>query len=256
MPHGTALITGAAGGIGSALAHELSATHEELILVDTDGDSLSSLGAALPCPTRLAVLDVTHPRYRHDLTDLVQSVPSLDGLFTFAGVMHTGTVQRSTLDDLVRVIEINLVGTIATVHACLPYLAAGASVVTASSAIEGIAFPRHATYVASKAGVYGFTRTLANELEHENANIRVSTALIGGVHTDILRNGSFAADEDPAVRAASFDRRVARSSAEQIAHTIVRGQQRGARVIHAGPDSHIASLLARTLGRYTRLPRM
>lgn len=252
----SALITGASGGIGSAIARCLAGTHESLILVDTDRNSLDVLAAELPCQAVVAPLDVTATDYRHDLANWVEKAPALDCVFTFAGVMHTGTVRQSTFEDLVRVIDINLIGTIATVHACLPYLERGSSIVTASSAIESIAVPRHASYVASKAGVYGFTRTLANELDQEGAGVRVSTALIGGVHTDILRNGSFAENENPTERVASFDRRVARSSADDIAHAVVRGQQRGSRIIYAGPDSRVAALLARAAGRYTRLPRI
>ncbi|RNI24771.1 SDR family oxidoreductase [Flexivirga caeni] len=250
----SALITGAAGGIGSALAWQVAGTYDELVLVDTDKDSLNTLAEKLPCRTTVAALDITATDYRSDLVKLIEKSPPLDCVFTFAGVMHTGTIRRSTFEDLVRVIDINLIGTIATVHACLPYLSPGSSIVTASSAIESIAVPRHASYVASKAGVYGFTRTLANELAHEGAGIRVSAALIGGVHTDILRNGSFAEDEDRAGRADSFDRRVAHSSAEDIARAIVHGQKRGSRVIYAGADSRVAALLSRTLGRYTQLP--
>lgn len=252
----SAVITGAGGGIGSALARHLASTYDCLILVDIDRDSLDALAAELPCRTTVALLDVTSTDYRHDLASRVKEAPPLDCLFTFAGVMHTGTIRHSSFEDLVRAIDINLVGTIATVHACLPYLHRGSSIVTASSAIEGIAIPRHASYVASKAGVYGFTRTLANELDQEGAGIRVSTALIGGVRTDILRNGSFAENEDREDRSSSFDRRVARSSADDIARSIVRGQQRGSRVIYAGADSRIAALLVRTAGRYTRLPHI
>lgn len=252
----SALITGAAGGIGGAVARRLAGTYQELILVDTAADSLVSLAADLPCHTKIAALDVTTEAYRFDLARLVEKSPALESVFTFAGVMHTGEVRRSTFEDLVRVININLIGTIATVHACLPYLTPGSSIVTASSAIESVAMPRHSSYVASKAGVYGFTRTLANELDQEGTGIRVSTALIGGVRTDILRNGSFAENEDRADRSASFDRRVGRSSADEIARAIVRGQQHGSRVIYAGLDSRFAALLARTIGRYTRLPRI
>lgn len=253
MPR-SAVITGAGGGIGIALARQIASTYEELILVDTNRDSLDALASELPCRTTVAALDVTDADYRSDLANLVEKSLPLDCVFTFAGVIHTGTIRQSTFEDLVRVIDINLIGTIATVHACLPYLSPGSSIVTASSAIESIAVPRHASYVASKAGVYGFTRTLANELAQDGSGIRVSTALIGGVHTDILRNGSFAENEDRAARMDTFDRRVARSSPEDIARAITRGKQRGSRVIYAGPDSRVAALLARTVGRYTRLP--
>lgn len=253
---GSALITGAAGGIGSALARRVSGTYGELILVDLDKDALEELAADLPCRTRVATLDVTATTYRQDLRRLIEEAPNLDSVLAFAGVMHTGTVRESTFEDLARVLDTNLIGMIATVHACLPYLSPGSSVITACSAIESIALPRHSSYVASKAGVYGFTRTLANELDQEGAGIRVSAAIIGGVHTNILRNGSFARNEDRADRSASFDRHVGRSSPDNIARAIVRGQQRGSRVIYAGPDSRVAALLARTAGRYTRLPRI
>lgn len=250
------VITGAGRGIGAALAKQLANAYESLILVDTDRDSLDALAAQLACQAAVAPLDVTAPDYGQNLASYIKKAPTLDSVFTFAGIMHTGTIRQSTFEDLVRVIEVNLIGTIATVHSCLPYLHRGSSIVTASSAIEGLAIPRHASYVASKAGVYGFTRTLANELDQEGAGIRVCTVLIGGVHTDILRNGSFAENEDQADRAASFERRVARSSADDIARAIVRGQQRGSRVIYAGWDSRVAALLTRTIGRYTRLPRI
>lgn len=254
-PTGTVLVTGAANGIGRAVATLLAPQCDQMIVVDQDRSELATLRAELPCTVDSVPLDVSSPDYPTELRDALGAIEHLDSVFTFAGVMHTGTVQQSRIEDLTRVVQINLVGTIATIGVCLPLMGPGSGVVTASSAIECIALPRHSTYVASKAGVYGFTRTLANEMRHDDTGIQVSVAVIGGAHTGIMRRGTFAAGEDRKRRIAAFEDHVARSTPEHIAIAILRGYQRGRRVIHAGPDSLTHPLLNRIPGRYTRLPR-
>jgi NAD(P)-dependent dehydrogenase (short-subunit alcohol dehydrogenase family) len=254
-----AVVTGAGSGIGQALAVRLSANGARLALLDLNGAAVEATArrcGEVGVQARADTVDVT------DQDSLARCAAAVAGEFgrvdllvCAAGVIHTGTVQGSSWDDTRRVIEVNLLGAMGTVHAFLPLVRASDAghVVLFSSGFGLLAMPRFAAYSASKFGLRGFSEALAQELATDRPRVRVTCAYPGVVRTPIMRSGTFAEGEDPAARADSFDR-LARTEPEQAAETILRRvRQRRARAL-VGADARAALLAERALGStYQRL---
>jgi short-subunit dehydrogenase len=249
----TAVITGAGSGIGQALALRLAADGARLALLDLNGPAVTA--TARQCEgggaqVRVDTVDVTdHDSLARCATEVADELGHVDLLVCAAGVIHTGTVQASSWEDTRRVIDVNLLGAIATVQAFLPrvYASDAGHVVLMSSGFGLLAMPRYAAYSASKFGMRGFAEALAQELRMDGRRVGVTCVYPGVVRTPIMRRGTFAEGEDPAGRAASFER-LARTEPEQAAETILRGvRQRRARVL-VGADARAASLAERAVG--------
>jgi short-subunit dehydrogenase len=254
-----AVITGAGSGIGQALAVRLAGQGALLALLDVDGPAVA--GTARQCQdagaqARTDIIDVT------DQDALVRCAAAVadefgrvDLLVCAAGVIHTGTVEASGWDDTRRVIDVNLLGAMGTVTAFLPHLlASGAGhVVLFSSGFGIVAAPRYAAYSASKFGVGGYAAALAQEMALGGHQVRVTCVYPGVVRTPILARGTFAAGEDPAARAGSFDR-LARTEPEQAAEIVLRRVRQGRARALVGADARAVALAERALGStYQRL---
>jgi short-subunit dehydrogenase len=132
-------------------------------------------------------------------------------VFCAAGVIHTGGLLASDFEDIEHVLNVNLWGVINTAKAFLPgRVAAGRGhIVTFSSGLGLIAAPRYSGYSASKFAVRGFTESLRQELALDGHRVSVTCVYPGGVRTPIMRNGRFAAGEDPDAVIRRFDTKVA-----------------------------------------------
>ena len=88
-----------------------------------------------------------------------------------AAVSTYGTVEQTTIDEIRRIIEVDLLGTIYGMKAALPYLRqTGGALINISSVTGKRAVPLQATYSAAKHGIVGFSEALRMELEHERAS--------------------------------------------------------------------------------------
>jgi NAD(P)-dependent dehydrogenase (short-subunit alcohol dehydrogenase family) len=248
-----AVVTGAGSGIGRALAVRLAADGARLDLLDLDGAAAEA--TARECGqdsarVRAGTADVT------DQDSLARCAAAADGEFgrvdllvCAAGVIHTGAVQASTWEDTRRVIDVNLLGAMGTVHAFLPFVRASEAghVILFSSGFGLLAMPRFAAYSASKFGLRGFSEALAQELMTDGRRVRVTCAYPGVVRTPIMRRGTFAEGEDPAARAGSFDR-LARTEPDQAAQVILRRVRQGRARAVVGADARAALVAERILG--------
>jgi NAD(P)-dependent dehydrogenase (short-subunit alcohol dehydrogenase family) len=248
-----AVATGAGSGIGRALAVRLAAEGARLALLDLDGAAAAA--TARQCEqagaqVRAHVADVT------DQGSLARCAVAVAGdfgrvdlLVCAAGVIHTGTVQGSSWDDTRRVVEVNLLGAMGTVHAFLPLVreSDAGHVVLFSSGFGLLAMPGFAAYSASKFGLRGFSEALAQELGKGGRRVRVTCAYPGVVRTPIMRRGTFAEGEDPAARADGFDR-LARTEPEQAARVILRRVRQGRARALVGADARAALVAERALG--------
>jgi NAD(P)-dependent dehydrogenase (short-subunit alcohol dehydrogenase family) len=247
-----AVVTGAGSGIGQALAVQLAADGARLVLLDLNGVAAEATArqcAEAGAQARAHTADVTDYGSLARCAAAAGEFGRVDLLVCAAGVIHTGTVQGSSWDDTRRVIEVNLLGAMGTVHAFLPLVrASGAGhVVLFSSGFGLLAMPRFAAYSASKFGLRGFSEALAQELGTDIPRVRVTCAYPGVVRTPIMRSGTFAGGEDPAARAASFDR-LARTEPDQAAQVILRRVRQGRARALVGPDARAALLAERALG--------
>ena len=255
----TAVITGAGSGIGKALALRLASDGARLALLDLNGPAVAATlrqceeaGAQV----RAETVDVTdHDSLVRCAAAVAGELGHVDLLVCAAGVIHTGTVQESSWEDTRRVIDVNLLGAMGTVHAFLPHVRASDAghVVLFSSGFGLLAMPRFAAYSASKFGLRGFAEALAQELRTDERPVHVTCVYPGVVRTPIMLRGTFSEAEDPAGRSASFDR-LARTEPEQAAEIILRRVRQGRTRALVGADAWAAALAERALGSaYQRL---
>lgn len=189
----TCVITGAAGGIGGALALELSRRRAVLALVDRDTEGLDRVAGLA---RELGAADVT--TYPMDLSDggdrrdLAAEVLGRHGpaalLINNAGVTLTGTFEQNSMADVDWLLEINLHAVIRMTKAFLPQLLArpGSHIVTMSSLFGLLAPPGQVAYATSKYAVRGFTEALRHELAPRGCGVTVVHP--GGVRTGIAAN--------------------------------------------------------------------
>ena len=188
FPNAVILVTGAASGIGAAVATRLCAGGaKKLILIDRDEDRLRDFAFSLPCERQLIVGDVADERLwaDADLTGLSHAVVN-------AGIGAGGTIAETSLAEWRRVMSVNLDGAFLSLQAAMKAIKAGgtggAILLTASAA--GIkAEPGISAYGASKAAVIHLARIAAREGAPDR--IRVNSIAPGGVETPIWSNVPF-----------------------------------------------------------------
>jgi NAD(P)-dependent dehydrogenase (short-subunit alcohol dehydrogenase family) len=185
------LITGAASGIGAAVAKRLaSAGARKLILIDRDEEKLSDFGFTLPCERQPIVGDVADEELwnRADLTGLTHALVN-------AGIGEGGPIADLGFDEWRRVMSVNLDGAFLTLRAALKAIRAtgrGGSIVLTASAAGIKAEPGIAAYGTSKAAVIHLARIAAREAAPDG--IRVNAIAPGGVETPIWSNVPMFAD--------------------------------------------------------------
>jgi SDR family mycofactocin-dependent oxidoreductase len=192
------LITGAARGMGRSHAVRLAEEGADLILVDIC-ESLPEL--EYPLATREDLEETTRLAEKHGgrvlthvvdvrdavalakvVNDSVGELGGLDAAVANAGVLTVGTWDQTTQAHWRTVLDVNLIGTWNTCAAAIPHLVErGGSLVNISSAAGLKGTPLHLPYTASKHGVVGLSRALANELAAQS--IRVNTVHPTGVET-------------------------------------------------------------------------
>lgn len=169
---GTAVVTGAASGIGEALAHGLAARGSHLVLLDRDTDRLSRVAEAVRAQhPELSVEAVVAELADRAATDrvgtrLAAQHPETTLLINNAGVGLGGTFDQLSLADIDWLMDINFRATVALTHHLLPGLRRhpGAHLANLSSVFGIIAPAGQTAYAASKFAVRGFTEALRQEL--------------------------------------------------------------------------------------------
>ena len=192
------LVTGAARGMGRSHAVRLAEEGADLILVDICAslpdveyplatiEDLDETARLVQQHGRRAVTHVVDVRDLEALTaavdDGVAQLGGLDASVANAGVITGGTWDTTTAEQWRTVDDVNLIGTWNTCAAALPHLVDhGGSLVNISSVAGLKGSPLHTPYTASKHGVVGMSRALANELAA--VNVRVNTVHPTGVDT-------------------------------------------------------------------------
>jgi NADP-dependent 3-hydroxy acid dehydrogenase YdfG len=174
-----ALVTGASGGIGAAVARRLHDAGAAVGLLSRRGDDLGlerGLGLSCDVRDRADVAGTTD--------EVVGRFGRLDIVVANAGVGSYGPFLELDPDELEAMVDVNLKGTLYTAAAALPHLiAAGGGDFVALASVAGLrGFPGEAVYNASKFGQVGFTRALDHELREQG--VRAACICPGGVKTD------------------------------------------------------------------------
>jgi len=174
-----ALITGASGGIGAAVARKLHEASASVGLLSRRGEDL---GLERSIGLRCDVRDRAGVATAADV--VVERFGRLDIVVANAGVGAYGSFLELDPEQLEAMIDVNLKGTLYTAAATLPHLiSAGEGDFVSLASVAGLrALPGEAVYNASKFGQVGFTRALDHELRERG--VRASCICPGGVRTD------------------------------------------------------------------------
>jgi NAD(P)-dependent dehydrogenase (short-subunit alcohol dehydrogenase family) len=194
---GVAIVTGAGGGIGAAVAGRLADRGMSLVLADRDAESLgrtaASIGSGTPVRSLVGdVGDVTHH------AELVESAESLGGLTLSvlnAGVCLPGLSWEQPLEQWELHLRVNLWGVVLGIRAAVPVMAARGRghVVGISSGAGLVATPMLAPYVATKHAVVGVMESLHHELARVAPGVGASVVCPGNVRTPMAENSRAAA---------------------------------------------------------------
>lgn len=251
LQHRTAVITGAASGIGRATALALARRGCHLALADIDEAGLAQTADAA------AALGVRVSRHRLDVAsrDAVAALPAavlavhgrVELLFNNAGVALGGTFEQVSEADFDWLMEINFHGLVRMTRAFLPLLRAGdeARIVNISSLYGLVSPPGQTAYSASKFAVRGFS----NALRHELAGSTVGVTVVhpGGVATAIARSARVPAGvpAEEVERQRALADKLLRLPPDRAGETIVRAVEQGRERLLVGNDAKIVALLER-----------
>ncbi|WP_244146421.1 SDR family NAD(P)-dependent oxidoreductase [Comamonas antarctica] len=174
------VVTGAASGIGAAIAELFVAEGAQLAALDRHAEGIRH-GTALTA-------DVSdEASVAQAIEQAARAMGGIDGLVNAAGIANGELLSEVSLEDWRRVIDVNLTGSFLMARACYPHLRAvqDSTIVNFSSGQGLQPFLRRGAYAASKAGVISLSKSLAMEW----APIRVNTICPGAVDTPMVRNG-------------------------------------------------------------------
>ncbi|MGY1835488.1 SDR family oxidoreductase [Blastococcus sp. SYSU DS0510] len=182
------LITGAARGIGAALARKAAARGARVALVGLEPEELARVADELGPEHLWVEADVTDAdALAAAVRRTVDTFGGLDVVVANAGIAPLTTVMTSSAHALARTVEVNLIGTMLTAHAALPELAQRRGhVLLISSAAAFTVLPGMSAYCASKAGVERFGDALRLEVAHRG--ITVASAHPTWIDTDMVRD--------------------------------------------------------------------
>ncbi|MCP1470395.1 NAD(P)-dependent dehydrogenase (short-subunit alcohol dehydrogenase family) [Sphingobium sp. OAS761] len=181
-----AIVTGAASGIGRAVARKLAAEGARLVIGDRNVEGAEETAGMLDANAVVAALDVSDEASCRAIVDqAVERHGALDIVCNIAGVLDFGRfadVDRSRWD---RVISVNLTGVYHMCRAAMPHLIPRrGTIINMASAAGLVGVPYNSAYTASKHGVIGLTRALA--LEFSKEGVRINAVCPGGVRTPML----------------------------------------------------------------------
>jgi short-subunit dehydrogenase len=255
-----AVVTGAGGGIGRAIAVALARRGCHVALADIDAAGLAETAAeveALAARTSRHVVDVADRAAVAALPAALHAAHGrVDLLVNNAGVAVGGTFEQVSEADFDWLMAINFDAVVAMTRAFLPLLHASddARIVNVSSVFGLISPPGQSAYSASKFAVRGFSNALRHELE--GTRIGVTVAHPGGVATAIARSArapaGVSAEEIALRRAAS--QKMLRMAPARAGEIIVRAVERRRARVLVGGDAVVVALIERLAPvRYWRL---
>ncbi|MCO6510148.1 MAG: SDR family NAD(P)-dependent oxidoreductase [Aridibacter famidurans] len=256
-----AVITGAASGIGRALAVRFAEERVRAVVVaDVDLKGLEDteeLVKQLGTDCLSVETDVSDLGSVESLASAVKaSFGTASHLVNNAGVAMVGRTHEVSFEDMEWLIGINFWGTVYGTKVFLPVFQRQeyGHIVNISSVFGLMAPPGQATYCASKFAVRGFTESLRHELE--GTDIHVSCVHPGGIRTDIVRKarqGADAPDEDKRIAPVIFDK-VARTPPEVAADVIVKGiKEKNPRILIGSDALKISAIQRAFPTRYFKI---
>ena len=182
----TALVTGASGGIGGAIAGALAEQGAQLVLTGRRREALDSLAGQLPGSARVLVADLSSSE---GIAALVSEVGPLDILVNNAGLTRDNLALRMKAEEWQSVLDVNLTATFRLIQAVLKGMMKQryGRIINITSIVGVTGNPGQANYAASKAGMIGMTKSLAAEVASRGITLNcVAPGFIKTAMTDAL----------------------------------------------------------------------
>ncbi|HSZ96499.1 MAG TPA: SDR family NAD(P)-dependent oxidoreductase [Bradyrhizobium sp.] len=260
IPGAAVAVTGAASGIGRALAIELAARGADLALADRDEAGLQSAAAEIATSTTRTGATRKVSLHRLDIGDseavtafareAIAAHPALNIVINNAGVALLGQFHEIDQAQMEWLFNINFWGAVHATRAFLPHLASqpASHIVNLSSIFGIVAPPGQTAYSAAKFAVRGFSEALRHELQMAKSPIRLSVVHPGGIKTNIVRNsraGSGVTDNERRVQSIERFDAIAQTSAKDAALRIIKGIEKNEPRILIGSDARFMDLLQR-----------
>jgi short-subunit dehydrogenase len=244
----TTVITGAASGMGAALARQLAASGAHLALLDHDAQALASVAAELAGTVTTHVVDLRDDdAVAGTAAEVIAAHPRINALITCAGSSMLGSLEQLTMEEMRWLVDVNLWGTVSITKALLPALRSRpAAHIMHLASVYALAAPAgRIPYSMSKFAVRGFSEALRHELE--GSTVTVGAVYPAGVRTGIILHGRYAAAIDPAVaaRAASAQAAMYHTEPTDAAARIIRAVERRSIRTMVGREARLIDALTR-----------
>ena len=248
---GVGVITGAASGIGAALAANLAGRGMALALADRNAAGLAAAAAVARAKGVRVSEHVLDVRDAEALANLPEAVLAEHGrvslLVNNAGVALIGTFEQVSMDDFAWVMDINFWAPVRLTRAFLYVLhrEEAAQIVNVSSIFGNVGAPGNTAYCASKFGIRGFSESLRHELT--GGKIGVTVVHPGGIRTEVANSARLSQGIDPEEAKSSIAQfnQLLRTSPDEAAEVIVQGiiKRRGRVLI--GSDARMLDRIQR-----------
>jgi 3-oxoacyl-[acyl-carrier protein] reductase len=188
----SAIVTGASGGIGRAVAIRLAQDGFAVVVNyagnATKADEVVTQIKAAGVQAISVQADVANAGdVQHLFKEAMDNFGGVNAVVNCAGIMSLSPIAGGDLQLFDKVIGTNLRGTFVVLGEASRQLPSGGRIIAFSSSVIALAFPTYGPYIASKAGVEGLVRVLANELR--GRNITVNAVAPGPVATDLFLDG-------------------------------------------------------------------
>jgi 3-oxoacyl-[acyl-carrier protein] reductase len=187
-----ALVTGASGGIGAAVARALHVSGATVGLSGTRVEPLQALAAELGSRAHVLPCDLSNAAAVEDLVkQAVEAMGSVDILVNNAGITRDALAMRMSDEDWLSVIEVNLTSTFRLCRAAIrPMMKARwGRIINVTSVVAQAGNPGQVNYAAAKAGVAGLSRSLAQEVASRGITVNcVAPGLVETAMTDKLND--------------------------------------------------------------------
>lgn len=216
-----AIVTGASGGIGRAVAIRLARDGFAVVVhyagnaakaADAVAEIKADGGRAIAVQANVAIVADVERLFK----DALDTFGAIDVVVNCAGIMPLVRIADGDLEVFDKVIATNLRGTFIVLGQAARYMSPGGRIIAFSTSVIAKAFPTYGPYIASKAGVEGLVHVLANELR--GRNITVNAVAPGPVATELFLAGKTEAQIDQMSKIPPLERL---GQAEDIANVVL-----------------------------------